>query len=331
MSERAVDMTTIGVRPHRLVSIICPVFNEESAVPIFYARLQRALEPLRPRYEFEVLFLNNCSTDRTLPLLKELRDRDSSIQIITLSRNFGYQASVQAGMTHAKGDAVIVIDVDCEDPPELLPQFIAHWEEGYDVVCGIRGDRAEAWIVKKLRNLFYHLLRSTADMDIVLYMAEFALISSVVRDAILNNQNTFPFFRAEIGYAGFRRFELRYDRQSRVAGRTHYNFTRMVSFGAAGLLTSSTFLMRLAVYVFPVFVLVNALLLLSDPLVGFQTLMMLDVVYVTGLLTIHGVYLARIYKNGIGRPNFIVDPRYTFTDEATAGAVRRSSVARELA
>ena len=309
------------------ISIICPVFNEAQTIPIFYDRISAVLQPLRDRYDFELLFLNNRSSDGTLEVLKDLRRRDASVQIITLSRNFGYQASVQAGMSYASGDGIIVIDVDCEDPPELIPAFLAKWQEGYDVVCGIRMERAERWVVKKLRNVFYHLLRLTADMDIVLYMAEFALISAVVRDAILNNKNTFPFLRAEIGYAGFSRYEFAYNRQARVAGRTHYNFLRMLSFAAAGLLTSSTFLMRLAAYLLPVVIALNALLVVSDHPLAFRALVASDLSYIALLITIQGVYLARVYKNAMGRPIFIVDPRHTYLDSVHAAG--RVPVAKE--
>lgn len=305
-----------SISQRKLITIICPVFNEQECIPIFYPRLQNVLANLKDVYDFELLFVNNRSTDKTLEILLSLRKNDSSLHIITMSRNFGYQASVQAGISNASGDGVIVMDVDCEDPPELLPEFIRVWEEGYDVVYGIRGDRPESWLIKKLRNAFYHLLRMSADMDIILYMAEFALISSKVCDSIINNKNTFPFLRAEIGYAGFSRFGVPYDRQPRVKGKTHYNLVGMVSFALAGLLTSSTFLMRLAAYLFPVFALANLGLLMADLLGGasnyFKTLMTLDMVYGVFLLTIHGVYLARIYKNAIGRPVFIIDPKYTF-------------------
>jgi len=316
-------MTQGGSSKHRLISIVCPVYNEQEAIPIFYNRLQAALAPLKDRYDFELIFSNNSSTDKTLEVNLALRKKDSCIHILTLSRNFGYQASVQAGMSYASGEGIVVIDADCEDPPELIPQFIAKWEKGYDVVCGIRKGRPECWSMKKIRNSFYRLLRMTADADIVLYMAEFALISSAVRDAIINNENTFPFLRAEIGYAGFSRFELPYDRQPRVAGKTHYNLLNMISFAVAGILTSSTFLMRLAAYTFPLFVLLNLALLVaiifwpSSPV--FKVLVAMDFIYVTFLLTTHGIYLARVYKNGMGRPIFIIDPKHSYTDNDLFG------------
>ncbi|OGW81883.1 MAG: hypothetical protein A3G33_05230 [Omnitrophica bacterium RIFCSPLOWO2_12_FULL_44_17] len=300
------------------ISLICPVLNEEATIPIFYDRLQSVLSPLKNQYDFELIFVNNRSSDKTLELLINLRRKDGSIQILTMSRNFGYQASLQAGMAYASGDALIVIDVDCEDPPELIPSFIEKWNEGYDVVYGIRKRRSEMWLIKQCRNLFYHLLRLTSDMDIVLYMAEFALISSVVKNAIINNQNTFPFLRTEIGYSGFERFGIPYKRAARIYGKTHYNLIRMIAFGAAGLLTSSTVLMRWAAYLFPLFVFFNILVfafyIAAGKIVSFHLLMIVDVLYAIFLLTIQGVYLARVYKNGIGRPIYIIDPKKTHLD-----------------
>lgn len=310
-----------SVTPRRkLITIICPVFNEEECIPIFYSRLQNVLATLRNRYDFELFFVNNRSVDKTLDTLLSLREKDPALNIITMSRNFGYQASLLAGMKHASGDGVLAIDVDCEDPPELIPKFLAVWEEGYDIVHGIRGDRPEWWIIKKTRNFFYHLLRMSADMDIILYMAEFALISSHVRAAIINNQNTYPFLRAEIGYVGFSRSGVSYDRQPRVKGKTHYNLFGMVAFAVGGLLTSSTVLMRLAAYFFPVVALFNVVLFATDLFqvstssVFFKALVSFDLTYGIFLLTMHGVYLARIYKNAIGRPVFIIDPKYTYIE-----------------
>src|SRR4051812_31831903 len=135
----AEDAPTTGGR--QLISIVCPVFNEEAAVPLFYRRLREALGPLRHAYDFELIFTNNRSTDRTLEVVSGLRQADPTVQVLTFSRNFGYQASVLAGLRHAAGDAMVVIDVDCEDPPEMIPKFVAEWEKGFDVVYGLRGKR----------------------------------------------------------------------------------------------------------------------------------------------------------------------------------------------
>ena len=302
-----------------LVSIICPVYNEQETVRLFYNRLTAVIGPLQDDYRFELIFTNNRSTDATLDIIRELRHNDPSVQVVTLSRNFGYQASVQCGLSHATGDAMIVIDVDCEDPPELIPQFLARWQEGFDVVYGIRQDRPESWVVKKLRNVFYRLLRATADMEVILYMAEFALVAAHVRDSLINNRNTFPFLRSEIGYAGYARYGISYSRQPRIAGHTHYNLVRMTAFAIGGILTSSTFVLRTAAYLWPLLVLLNIVLLLADAAYGtFRALVVVDLLWVACLITLHGLYIARIYNNGMGRPVFIVDRRLTTLNERSA-------------
>ncbi len=303
-----------------VVSIICPVYNEEPAILPFYERLTSAVSPLSERYDFELIFTNNRSSDGTLDMIRMLREKDLSVQVLTLSRNFGYQASVLAGITHAAGDAIVVIDVDCEDPPEMIPQFIAKWEEGYDIVYGLRANRPEPRPLVFMRKLFYRLLRMMADTDIVLDMAEFALVSSRVRDVMHDNKNSFPFLRAEVGYSGFSRYGISYDRQQRTTGKSYYNLWGMFLFAAAGILSISTFPMRLAVYALPLVALANLLLLALD-LAGlsssaFKILVALDLLYCITLLTTHGLYLARIYKNNIARPVFIVDWKLSLINHA---------------
>ncbi|MAF96840.1 MAG: glycosyltransferase [Rhodospirillaceae bacterium] len=308
-----------SIDTRKLVSIICPVHNEVDTLPIFYSRITKVIESVSSRYNFELIFINNRSEDATLDLLKEMQLGDQTIHIFTMSRNFGYQASLQAGMAVMSGDGMVIIDADCEDPPEMIVQFLEKWEEGYDVVYGKRAERHELWVIRKARNIFYHILRLSGDMDIVLYMAEFSLISAHVCEAIADNNNTFPFLRAEIGYAGFAKFGIPYKREKRVAGKTHYNFTSMVTFAIAGLLTSSTFLMRLAGYMFPLLVLTNVALLASWSFMGsedaLQICVVLNLTYIAYLLTIQGTYLARIYKNMLKRPVYIIDKKFTFTSK----------------
>ena len=300
-----------------LISIVCPVYNEEQAIPIFYGRLKDAIAPLADKYEFELIFTNNRSTDGTLSIIRALRENDPSVQVVTLSRNFGYQPSVLAGISYSAGDATIVIDVDCEDPPEMIPGFVAKWEEGFDIVYGLRANRPEPRVLVWLRKLFYRTLRLMADTDIVLDMAEFALVSSRVRNVMRDNRNTYPFLRAEIGYSGFLRHGITYDREQRVTGQSYYNLWGMVLFAAAGILSVSTFPMRIALYALPLLGLVNVLLLALDLLLGlafaFKALVVLDLLYGITLLTTHGLYLARIYKNDIGRPVFIIDWNLSIT------------------
>jgi polyisoprenyl-phosphate glycosyltransferase len=294
-----------------LISIICPVYNEEESIPLFYSNLQAALIGLRDRYDFELIFTNNCSHDRTLESVMELRRQDPSVEVLTFSRNFGYQASVMAGLRHAAGDAAVVIDVDCEDPPAMIPEFVEEWEKGFDIVYGERVDRPESAIVKGMRKIFYRLNKLVADSDIILDMAEFALISRRVRDLILSNRSTFPFLRTETAYVGFERKGIAYKRHPRLRGKTHYNFIGMAQFAIGGILSSSTFPLRLITYAAFPLAAVNLLLLYLDLFrhreKAFHVLVAIDFQFAILCLGSLALYLARNYKNGVARPLFIVD------------------------
>jgi dolichol-phosphate mannosyltransferase len=290
---------------HRdLISIVCPVHNEEKAAPLFFQRLTAVLAPLRDQFDFELIFTNNASTDGTLEVLQQLCKTDPRVQVLTLTRNFGYEASVAAGLRYARGAAIAVIDVDCEDPPEMIPQFVREWQQGHDVVYGQRDRRREFVGMHLARKAFYRVNRLIADSDIVLDMAEFFLISASVRDAILANNSTKPFLRSEVAYAGFQRKGISYERQPRLAGRTHYSLLRAVEFGIGGILSSSTFPLRLAAYLFPLLVIANLWLLAQD---RFEGLVVLDLLYLAFILAVICIYLARTYKDVVHRPLSIVD------------------------
>ncbi len=304
----------------KLVSIICPVFNEEESIPIFYKRLLTAIEPLREKYDFELIFTNNCSTDRSLEIIQSYCQKDSIVKVLTLSRNFGYQKSVLAGLTHAKGDGIVVIDVDCEDPPEMIPKFISEWEKGYDIVYGIRTNRPEPLLIRLMRKLFYRLNKMIGDAEIILDMAEFSLISNYIRDAIIANNTTYPFLRTEIGYIGFNRIGIPYNREKRVAGKTHYNLIKMSQYAMAGILTSSTFPLRLTMYLAVPLIFINLLFAFLEfsALFGnsFKILVMLDLLYMIFSIPFISIYVARIYNDGMARPKFFIDWRKSDIDGA---------------
>jgi dolichol-phosphate mannosyltransferase len=302
--------------PNKLISIICPVYNEEVNIRMFYDRVEAALSPIGDGYEFEYIFTNNRSTDSTLELLSGLRQQDRRVQIITFSRNFGYQASVLAGLQYARGDASVVIDVDCEDPPEMIPGFIKQWEKGYDVVYGIRKKRQEHLLLQEARNLFYWLLNKMGDHETIMNMAEFALLTREVRQQILDNKSTFPFLRTEISYAGFSRIGIDYVRQARQHGKTHYNFWGMAQFAIGGILSSSTFLLRLAAFIGLALLPLNLIVLfleLTDALnKAFELAVLIDLMYLIFFIATISIYTARIYKTVVQRPVYIVDRKYTF-------------------
>jgi|SRR5581483_3392285 len=294
------------------ITVITPVHNEEACIEYFYDRFRKAVASLRGRYDFELLFINNASTDRTLDIILKLHEGDQSVKVITQARNFGYQASVVCGLTYAVGDAVVVIDVDCEDPPEMITDFVAQWELGYDIVYGERASRPEFFLIEWGRKAFYRLTRLIADWEIVLDMAEFSLFNERVRREILRNRSTYPYVRGELGYVGFRRLGIPYKRQVRAFGRTHYSMVRMAKFAIAGILTASTFPLRLIVYFAVPIVAIDAVALVVALLPGYRppmdALILLHLLYFSGALSALAIYLARVYKDGTQRPVFIVNP-----------------------
>jgi dolichol-phosphate mannosyltransferase len=305
----------------KLISIICPVYNEQENIPMFYERVCQVMGLLSATYDFEIIFTNNRSTDDTYNMVCALHKQDSRVNLLTFSRNFGYQASVLAGLTHATGDASVVIDVDCEDPPELISQFTEKWEEGFDVVYGIRRKRQENQGVQWMRRVYYWLLQKMGDYEVIRDMAEFALITKEVRRHILHNKSTFPFLRTEIGYVGYKRIGIDYIRQSRQHGKTHYNFLGMTLFAIGGILSSSTFLLRFSALIGMLLIPANLILFILD-LIGaavkaFEVLVVMDLMYLCFFLAILSIYNARIYKDVVNRPVFIVDWKYSIYENLT--------------
>ena len=297
------------------ISIICPVFNEEKVVPLYYERLQKAISCLQDRYFVELIFINNCSTDNTLAVVKNLHSQNSSVQIISLTRNFGYQSSVLCGLTFATGEAIVVNDVDCEDPPELIPKFVEQWEKGYEIIYGLRKNRPEFLGLTLCRKLFYRLTRAIADNDFILDMAEFSLFTRRVRDEVMRIKTSFPFIRNELAYVGFRQIGIPYNRERRIGGKSNYNVLRMTQFAIGGILTASTFPLRLIFYLAVPLLLINFLVLflyfLAPENIPIQLVYILNTMFLITSVTFLATYMARVYKNGIQRPVFIVDWKNT--------------------
>lgn len=307
--------------PKKLVTIVVPVFNEEKAVPLFYERLVKAIAPTEGRVRYEILFVNNRSTDSTEAQVLALREKDPRVQLLTMSRNFGYQASITAGMKNASGDASVNIDVDCEDPPEMIPKFVERWLAGADIAYGIRARREEFVLMHLARKLFYRVTKRLSDHEIVLDMAEFFLIDRKVKEFVLSTASTFPFVRGQVGYVGFRREGIAYKREKRIIGETHYNLVSAIRFGLAGILSSSTLALRILAYVgVTLFALdlVVAVGFLFAPAKSLETLVRAFaagvavhlgwLAFAAGTL---GIYLARVYKDTIGLPLYVADPKHS--------------------
>lgn len=313
------------------LSILCPVFNEEEVTLLFFARMQSVAERLSQRYDVRLVFLNNASQDRTLEIIRSLQTEHQWVNVISLSTNMGYQRSVECGLRTVQSDLYVIIDVDGEDPPEMIETFVEAFEQGFDIVYGERVDREEPRLLKAARRLFYRLMRAVADDAILLDMAEFSLITREVRNAVVADASSFPFIRASIGRVGFRRRAIPYRRHARMAGKTHYNVFRMVTFAAAGILSASTWLLRMTIYTLPVWIATAVALCVAAILGNDWAIPLLILViggYISAALSIVAIYVARIYKNTLGRPNFHIDSKATFLD-ADLAAGSNSGVAGE--
>ena len=310
LAESAAEAT--GGRRVRL-TVLCPCYNEEAVVPLFFGRLLPVIKGLSAKYDVHVIFLNNASTDDTLSQIIALREDWSHVYVVTFSRNVGYQRSIEGGLRNTDSDLYVIIDVDCEDPPELIPIFLEKFEQGFDIAYGERVDREEAAPIKGARKLFYRLLRRLADEEIILDMAEFALFTREVRDAIIQDHDSFPFIRSSIGRVGFRRVGIPFKRQQRIGGKTHYNFIGMLVFAVAGLLSASTLVLRLPIYIFPFWLAALIVLGVCFASTGASwaavAAMLLFAAYVGLTLAFMSLYVARSYKNGLFRPNAFIDRR----------------------
>ena len=290
------------------LNVIVPARNELLNVPYFYERAKKALETTD--LEWNIVFVNNCSADGTLEKILELRASDPRVKVITLSRDFGYHAALISGLSSVDADYYAMVDVDCEDPPELLVDFYKALRGGAQVAYGVRSTRDEPGLVTFGRKLFYIANRRVADSEIVMWMGEFSMFTRQVRDAILAPKTTFVSLRAELGYVGFTRAGIAYPRARRTHGETHYNFWRMTVFAVASILSGSTFPLRLVLYL-------SALVGLAFPalvaLLGLSAAQIGVAAAVTGLyfliitMPLIGLYLARTYKNGVQRPTFVID------------------------
>jgi polyisoprenyl-phosphate glycosyltransferase len=296
--------------------VICPVFNEEKNIEYFFGRIQAVFAAVdQSRYACSLLFTNNRSSDRTLELIQALGQQHSWVNHLTLSRNFGYQLSILSGLSTGDADLYMTCDVDCEDPPELLHTFLEGIESGRDLVYGIRNNRQDSWLMARCRHGFYSVLRALGDYKIVPYMAEFAMVRRHVRDQLVANVNTFPFIRAEVGYVGFDILGIPYRREERVHGETHYNYSQNFRFAVAGILSSTTFPLRAALYSFPMVLGVIIVMCGSylSGLLSFETALLVIVslaaAYSVSALAFISVYLARTYQNGLRRSRFIIDRR----------------------
>jgi len=300
-----------------LLSIIVPAFNEEEVLPEFYRRITAMAEGIDPAVE--LIFINDGSTDQTLGLLQELKAGDSRVAILDLSRNFGKEIAMTAGLDHAHGDAVVVIDADLQDPPELIPEMLRQWQQGYDVVYAKRTSRAGESAMKKLTaHVFYRLIRRISRVDIPQDTGDFRLLSRRAVDALVGLREQHRFMKGLFAWVGYPQKAILYERDARFDGETKWNFTGLWNFAIEGITSFSILPLKLASYVgvitalsafvYGIFIIVQTLLF-GNPVAGYPSLLV-AVLFLGGIqliaLGVIGEYLGRMFDETKGRPLYLL-------------------------
>jgi len=304
----------------RLLTMLVPVFNEEPNIAPLYQALQPVLQQLSPRYDFEILFTDNHSTDGTFAAIEQLAARDPRVRALRFSRNFGFQRSILTGYLHARGDAAIQIDCDLQDPPELIVEFVKKWEEGNRVVYGIRSSRKEGWMMNATRRFFYRLIDSLSEDDLPLDAGDFRLVDRRVLDELRTLDDSQPYLRGTVASLGFTQVGIPYDRAERTRGESKFSFSELVGLALDGILNHSVVPLRIATYLG---LAVSVLTLLA--IIGYSAGRLFFganwppgfasiIILILGSLSLNalflgiiGEYLGRIYKQVKRRPLTIVE------------------------
>ncbi|RRA47909.1 glycosyltransferase family 2 protein [Acidipila sp. EB88] len=300
-----------------MLSVIVPCFNEEAGLVECHRQLSGVLVAMETPYE--IVYVNDGSQDRTYALLKELHAQDSHAVVVQLSRNFGHQLAVSAGLETVIGDATVIIDADLQDPPQLIPQMYRLWQEGAHVVYGMRTDReGESSFKLWSARVFYRVINRLSDVQIPLDTGDFRLIDRKVVDVMLQMPERHRLLRAMCSWVGFRQVPLAYKRAARFAGETKYPLSKMLNLGMDGIVSFSTVPLRLVVLVgfgtamFALLGIVYAFcvrLLTSHWVAGWSTLF-IGMLFLSGVqmisLGVIGEYLGRVYTEVKQRPLFVI-------------------------
>ncbi|MBN2053888.1 glycosyltransferase family 2 protein [bacterium] len=303
-------------------SVVLPVYNEELILEALYDRLVNALDALGEPYE--VIFVNDGSHDRSLEILKSINQRDPRYRVISFSRNFGHQTAITAGINHTRGDAVIIMDADLQDPPEVLSMFLDKWREGYQVVYAIRTKRKENALKRLAYKVFYRLLAFVSDVEIPLDSGDFCVMDRRIVDLLNSMPERNRFVRGIRSWAGFNQIGMAYERDKRMAGEPKYTMTKLFKLAFDGIISFSKLPLRVASilgFIVSGFSFVYAFLtllqkLFTDSTVPGYTTTVILISFLGGIqlitIGIIGEYLGRIFDEVKKRPLYIVADKIGF-------------------
>lgn len=307
----------------QLVSYVFPIYNESGNIPLLYQTMKELLAK-NTKYDYELIFINDGSKDNSLSLLLEVQKKDDRVVLLDFARNYGHQIAVTAGLDHAQGDAVIIMDSDMQDPPRVSFELIKKWEEGYNVVYAQRRTRKDTFFKKLTADLFYRLLHRIAEINIPRNTGDFRLIDRCVVDELKKFNEHNRFLRGMVSFVGFKQAAVLFDRDERHSGETGYPLKKMLKFAADGVLSFSTAPLRLIsslgyfVAGLSLLGIIYALALrifFPDLTVEGWTFIVIAILFIGGIqlimLGILGGYIGRIYTEALNRPLYAIARTYS--------------------
>ncbi len=314
----------MSINQSPFLSVIVPLYNEELVVGEMHSRLKRTLE--ENHLDYELLLVNDGSTDGTLQLAKELCTKDKRIKLISFSRNFGHQIAITAGMDKAAGQVVAIIDADLQDPPEVIPDMIQKWREGFEVVYGVREKRkGESFFKLATAAAFYRVLRKMTPIEIPADVGDFRLMDRRVVDQLNNMRERSRFVRGMVSWVGFKQCKVCYVRDKRFAGETKYPLKKMLRFALDGILSFSHIPLKVASafgllcsmisFIFIIYGLIRKIFYPESAIPGWASIFVASL-FIGGVqllcLGILGEYIGRMYEELKGRPLYVVDEELNF-------------------
>lgn len=313
-------MLEVNEMSKKKLSILVPLLNEEGSLPLLYLRVTSIMDKLLYKYEYEILFINDGSTDNSLEIIKAIRVKDERVSYINLSRNFGKEIAMMAGLDNQIGDAVVILDADLQDPPELIPEMLEYFEAGYDDVYAKRKSRkGESWLKRNTSSAFYKLLQKSSNVPIQKDTGDFRLLSRRAVEALKKYRECNRYTKGYFSLIGFKKKELLFDRESRVAGKTKWNYFKLfelakdgiTSFTTAPLKASMTlgFIIALISVVY-IIIIITKTILYGDPVKGYPSLACL-ILFLSSVqlisIGIIGEYLGRIFYETKNRPIYFIE------------------------
>lgn len=300
------------------ISILIPCYNEEQSLPLLYPELVKLMSD-NPDYEWELMFVNDGSKDDTLSVLQRLRQQDSRVNYVDLSRNFGKEAAMLAGFDHVTGDCMVIIDADLQHPPTLIPEMIKWWEQGYDDVYAKRKTRGkESWLRKRLSLLFYQILQRSSRFNVLQNVGDFRLLDRSCINALKMLRESERYTKGMYSWIGFKKKDVEFEQGDRIAGESSWSYKQLFSFAIDGITSFTSaplristiigFVVSLCAFLYMIYVFIKSLIY-GDPVQGYPTLVIL-ILFLGGIqllsLGIIGEYIGRIYNETKNRPDYIV-------------------------